>query len=524
MKPIKASRVLARQLYDSADTLRLNDVVYFPERWSVPIKDEDWAQVLKLPWFRERLGRESLRWFGEHPGFVIDTLQSFYEVDIGRYCGREPAWIHDLPKSIKRYLRVLGDIAAQRAPQDIFQLIPRLPFIGFGLSVEEGGMVEAVYRHWPLPRLARVRQLGMLSLPVVGPERPHFYGIGFQHTRYVHSLIAYAFATLWATTCGLTEDESTVIRLAALTHDLLTPAGSDTTKQVDPVRFNEDVNYFRLFEHPGWPALADKFQVNQSLLLETIAGQGPLGKLLDLADKLSYTLVDADSLRRQLPRGVIDSPELDLFHRLLESYPFILSWWDRVMMMEGQMVVASPRRLANFLLLRALMFKILYLNPAARLVEEVYGLALRFLYERGEVTTRDLLDGGDEVVKTKVSALLGESDLLSGDDDMWRPRLQMFETEKEAVDYEQTIHPPWIAIRTVRRPIKSALDSFPVLYCGRVESLRLVRPAEATEIERLIAIDRPYCVYSWSIEEIHRHGSREFARWLEERRGNAALP
>ena len=113
-------------------------------------------------------------------------------------------------------------------------------------------------------------------------------GTLFAHTRYLHTHDAHALAFLLARNNGLSQDDENHLRVAALTHDALTPAGGDSIKLVAPALLDEEANYPKLFERPGWESLKNEFQLSEERLQAIVRNQGTLGVLLDFADKIFH--------------------------------------------------------------------------------------------------------------------------------------------------------------------------------------------------------------------------------------------
>ena len=114
---------------------------------------------------------------------------------------------------------------------------PSLTHAGFGYSVAEDSFIDRAINAFGLWRLNHVHQLGFLQDPDTTPEDRPFQP-RFMHTRFLHSLDVAALAAtiVYNNQAFFTERPSyaKTMVLAALTHDVLTPAGGDTTKSTSP--------------------------------------------------------------------------------------------------------------------------------------------------------------------------------------------------------------------------------------------------------------------------------------------------
>ena len=102
-----------------------------------------------------------------------------------------------------------------------------------------------------------------------------------------------AIARLIGYNLGLSQIALQHLSVAALTHDIFTPAGGDSTKLLYPAMFDEDANYKDLFVTAGWKTLQGKYSFDEQLILQTVQGKLYFGQILDLADKLGYVSRDA---------------------------------------------------------------------------------------------------------------------------------------------------------------------------------------------------------------------------------------
>lgn len=409
----------------------VDDVVFIPKRPTPRHISSFYSRkarkLLRDPAFRAEAGR----WAVEIPEIIkgdsistVSILRRLYESQYaGRPWGsaglnpgeREPIWINLLQEDIQAELRwwwVMGEHFEPLA------IVNDIPCTGVGYAVSENGMIDKVRLTLNLYRLAYIRQLAALHHPlntttsVDGRSRgtsareidPMFMGNEFLHTRWCHVLDVHALATLIGNNVGLTPDELRHLRVAAVSHDGRTPAGGDTTKWIDPQTFDEDLHYPDLLrESEDWPGVRDEFGLSDERLHQIIMNQGLLGSILDIADKLAYIGRDVWTLIRysgKYPHIWIYRREDNDINRIMElgqKHPFVCGIWDMVKREGDQIYFTDAHALAAFLELRCFMFRGVYLSPYARFREHtVTSILLKYLYETGQVTAKQLVSWGDD--------------------------------------------------------------------------------------------------------------------------------
>ena len=314
--------------------------------------------------------------------------------------GKEPDWAKKLPRCLEQDLRrswLMGD------DFDPLGILPYRRDLGFSFAAQEGGVLEQVMHALHVFRLSYIRQLGFLHDPVAKEVEPFIsmrgtaVGSMFPHTRWMHSLTVTATVSLMAYRARLSEREIRHLQVAALTHDVLTPAGGDTVKYVDPAAFDEDAHYSEIFQNnPEWEKVRDRWDLDEALLTATVQGKGLLGHMLDIADKCSYIAHDLDAYL------MYTDPRESQFRRvggLVRMWEFrekvkhpVCALWEKTSVVDGEVVITDARWFADFLMMRAMMFHHLYYNPHSRYREQmICMLTVGPLYEDGLLTRDKLL-------------------------------------------------------------------------------------------------------------------------------------
>ncbi len=418
--------------------------------------------------------------------------------------GSEPEWVQLLEPEVQSYLRVrfLQDAI------DPLAIVGALPYAGFSYLIEEGGLCHDVVNQLGLHRLHNVAQLGLLQNPVVGADEKQSVGTIYRHSRYVHSLDVCALITLMAYNNNLPESDRIHLQVAALTHDILTPAGGDSIKRYNATLFDEDVGYPAIFTREVWPALKEKYNLDEQKLADLIMGKGMLGRFLDLADKLAYVSRDVFYFIQSLPHRTPDglSKEQAVIRDLVTRFPYICGLWESIEIVDGQVAISNPLGLANFLKLRATMFKALYYNPSARFHEDVTAkLFAGYLMREGSLTKAQLLHTTDAFLYHELGKVTGLAGVLDHCYSPFKPRVETFATVEEANRREQEFlgNKKMMTHLEVRKSFTSAGTASFLVRIGReVKPFKEVLPEDAADIEAIMAMPNPVWLYIFSIEDL----------------------
>jgi hypothetical protein len=427
----------------------------------------------------------------------VNALEGIY-TDHRLYSrGAEPWWMKRLPDAAKRHLRrnyALTDGLEQ------FACMPTLPLSGIGYVVQEDGLVEATIRVFGLFRLGNIRQLSFLHDPVVHNVESTSIGMLFGHTRLGHSLDVAAVAVLIAVNNRIFGQLRRTLRVGATSHDALTPAGGDTTKLIDPPAFDEDANYANLLVGDGWEALREHYGLSAELLTDTVQGRGVLGAILDIADKVAYVARDASLyLGRYAPSGPVMYPAgyADV-RAVIARRRFVCGVWDSVRVHGGSVFFEDGERLADFLLLRALLFRELYHHPGSRFLEYLVSrVVVQWLYDTGKLRRETLLRMTDGHLEYLVGEIIGESfrtTMISGID---HPRVETFDSLDAALRREHELRTNGTEVTLVDEfnpPAKSGTRLL-VQRRGSILPFAEAHAERAAEIERIIRPEQPFRLY-----------------------------
>src|SRR3972149_11484249 len=373
-----------------------------------------------------------------------------------------------------------------------------------------GEIYWAIYANLPLSRLNYIGQLGLLFHSTKDQIYEFSKGTDFSHTRLSHSLTTAKVGEGMAICLGLPEQEKNQLVVAALMHDIAMPPFGDATIELDAEALSEEVAISRLLRRYDLKAL-ERFGVQKRQILATIRGQGILGKLLDLADKISYTACDVDHYIGD-PYTIDISNVLDVLTEpiaaLVRADP---NWADLYkdirLTSTGKPYFNNIQRLSIFLELRAKMHDALYLNPRCRGLDLLYRLLLAPLYSRHPQPTkplnsRNLLYLTDDELARIVSQAWGLShDIhhISHTLDVAPNYAQVDdETEIDHMDEQLRNRGEFVLAAEEIRSFNTGTD-IPVLnqQTGKAQPYFQVQPEHASYLEQIAQGCHKFVVYYW---------------------------
>lgn len=240
-----------------------------------------------------------------------------------------------------------------------------LPYSDLKRWLPWDGYYENALRNLPLGRLNGVRALSFLSY--IGSPTDSVQILEYTHTRFDHSLVVALVGEEILRRNGFPQEEINTEIIADLTHDNGMPAYGDATKKVDPDALDEEKHY--------WEALGKKGQtfvkslgMSRRMLEPIIRNEGILGQVLDIADRITYTMKDlhitASEARDDAFLPTLN-PHLLPIRYLLSHNHNIGNIYKEVGVDKNKQEVFfnNPQHLHTFLLLRAHLHQMLYLNP-----------------------------------------------------------------------------------------------------------------------------------------------------------------
>ncbi len=278
-----------------------------------------------------------------------------------------------------------------------------LPFSNLNRWVEEEDFLsKASKRLGAWKRLGGIRVLSFLSYVGPAPEKQYF--IGYTHDRLDHSLVVALTAGEIGRRNNLPVSSINYLEAAGLLHDIATPALGDTAKSIDPENLDEEKFWRESLDNEGREFLKNE-NLNPQKIDGIINNGGVLGQILDVADRITYTMKDLRNVIRLMGNKINVRPYLIEIRYPLSHHPDIGNIFKDVAIdqKKGLVFFSDQDRLGVFLLFRALMHKHLYMDPTsqgrdlfvANLLKPLYSTdgSKPFSPERlREMTDREALD------------------------------------------------------------------------------------------------------------------------------------
>lgn len=491
--------ITAEALAKSTRCLPFDDILFLP----APLTKEEKKKLgfylrpkrtlIKKVTRRDDL--ESTCWLSDQ--ILIEFVVHEYAIHKVLHRNSEPEWMLGLNALAKRHIR--REWGARSEWDDPLGIFQGLYASRIGFTLLEGGIFEEAMRSFEINVLSDRRQLGLLTDPVVTKDRMQGMCSIFNHTRLPHVMVVGVVAALVGLRLDLSKSQLDLLRVAGVTHDTLTPAGGDSIKLIDPKGFDEDLHYPELLKRKGVKDFLERRKINTDALVRVVQGQGLLGSILDLADKISYLSSDLKAyLGKDLDWWKIYPPEgYAEVHGAIEKNPFVLDIWDATEVRDGQLVFLDSERLSDFLRIRALMFRELYYHPGARFIEHVAGkVIVKYLYDYGKLTRKQLLQMSDHELERGLGRILGSGDygISFGDID---PRVEEFKTFAEARKREAELRASGVNITHIEtiNHVTRPGTHFMVRQNGRIVSFAEAYPGLARKIKEVITPQFPARLY-----------------------------
>jgi HD superfamily phosphohydrolase len=256
-----------------------------------------------------------------------------------------------------------------------------LPYSDFRRWVPENSIYTNALNQIPnLNRLSNVKCLSFLSY--VGPDPKNTYFIEFPHSRLDHTLTVALITEEILKQNGFSQDQINLGIVAALLHDIATPAYGDATKQVDPVNLHEENHWQKMLDKEGKDFI---HQFGTEKMLDTIIkNQGVLGKVLDVSDRITYTMKDLSALQIIAPLETGQKSQILLrkINKIITHYPKIGNIYKTVGVDQKKQEVFfnDPQMLNVFLNLRAHLHQKLYVHPINQAKDLFVSKAIGRLY------------------------------------------------------------------------------------------------------------------------------------------------
>ena len=487
-------KVNLRTFQANQHAVRIGDITYMPEAPS----DHTFAGAHEVLLKRlDRLPTELAKNLARHPTprmARMDVQSAARNAALER-SNVPPRWFVALPAPYRREAEREWTIHNVEDPN----IMLGFQFTGIGgyaIDLDRDRLIGKAYNHFKLGRLGGIRQLAWLTTPVLPQDQPGIIPHRFEHNRLCHMWDVAAIANLMAAGLGLPAGDAATVVLAASTHDARTPAGGDTTKLLDPAFFDEDARYGELLTKFDANAFLREFGIIRAHLIRTIAGEGLLGSILDVADKTAYVARDAYWFHQRLRSTIQDCEEGDAIHDLLRFHQRdACTAWQLSAIVDGKLVCTDPEALSRLLRLRALLFRALYHHPGSRFTEFIVShVILKHLIESAHVSKDELLRWRDE----DLDQFIHQYGHIGYGEHFGEPVHKGFDDVNSAMRMRDNLHASGevcVMIETLPSHIKSGTHLLVSDEHGSARPLKEVSPDLADPIDALAAVVHPYRLY-----------------------------
>lgn len=298
-----------------------------------------------------------------------------------------------------------------------------LPFSDLNGWVYEKETMSRARRALPIERLGDIRSLSNVAYTYSLSEDGESERIDFADltaTRLLHSLVVARTMEAIMRNNDFTEEEINIGIAAALLHDRATPALGDATKTLDQKALHEEDFWSEGLDENAWKFL-ESIGATQEMIDDIIHNRGPIGEILDIADKIGYVMIDLWQMG--------ESP---LNPKLGNIYKDVV--FDRD---SGQVYFRDRKKLRNLLYERGRLFKHVYIGPDSQASDFVFASLLAPFYstegEEGKLTPQDLRTMTDMELIDFLSQKYGFDRTRFYDRTNWSPQYEAYDNLVDAL-------------------------------------------------------------------------------------------
>lgn len=259
-----------------------------------------------------------------------------------------------------------------------------LPYSNLAEWIYDKEEVFKAFEAFPTWRLHRIKALSFLVN--LGDEDKQYFD-QFGQTRLQHTLLVSRVSEKILRQNNFPENTINISIAAGVLHDIATPALGDAIKPLDLPNLHEEENWKDVVDDKGWSYL-EEIGTTPDEIDDIIHNKGLLGEILDIADRISYVMVDAGSVIIS-PRVESQGQDIDIV--LLEDTKVGNIYQDvKIDRETNKVYFTNPERLKHFLEIRAILHKDLYLNHVSQSRDLLIEGLLRRFYTTDE-SSQDLL-------------------------------------------------------------------------------------------------------------------------------------
>lgn len=390
--------------------------------------------------------------------------------------------------------------------QDV-SFFENLPYSDFKRWVPENSIYEIALNKIPaLNRLNGIKALSFLSY--VGPRPKEAYFVEFNHTRLDHTLTVALVGEEILKQNGVPQNQINLYIIAALLHDIATPAYGDATKQVDIKNLHEEDHWWNVLDQKGKDFVIQ--YDTKEMIDKVIKNKGMLGKVLDIADRITYTMKDIGGIQTSIPLvSEPFNPYLAELNNIISKNPKLGNIYKEVGVDQKKEDVFfnNADNLNIFLSLRAHLHQKLYLYPTNQARDFLIARAIARIYSKDENATLspnklrkmsdyDLMHILADHYKWYA---IGMHPLLTN----WSPKFERFDSMEKAKEKERELkHKKNIAVVGINecKGFDPATE-YKVADGYKYVKFRDYRRSEATKIEKVAESVRGIFIFWADVSE-----------------------
>jgi len=434
------------------------------------------------------------RFFGLHPGLArkqrknsgrLFSAYSAESVSLKKFFSPLHPEIYLIPGDM------FGEVRDEFGENIGFERM-NFPFSSYDFFIDEDAKGAFEYiKHSPLFfRLGQIPQLCYLVPPRQTTSRRNeniwYLAPLFPHTRWLHSLLTGILAELILARNGFSAKERAPFVLAAAFHDIAMPAGGDSIVRIDKKNLHEENNFLWVLRREGvLEELEKKFNFDAVKAERWIRGQEMPGKLIDIADKMSYVAMDC---------YYVGLNQKGMIRKFCQKNPLVMDVWQdvRIDKKSQQIYFESAERLYRFLLLRAYEHSEFLLNPYSRSMDFYLTKMTKVLYNKGLISREDLLIYGNSWLEGKLQQIFPGNfkTIICPDELRWRK----FSTENEQLVFAKRIGSRLDHLDNIKG-FNPGLDWL-VKSGGEITPLiNTLKPSQVEKMRKIVASTKGYYVY-----------------------------
>ncbi|KKR76836.1 MAG: hypothetical protein UU21_C0003G0029 [Candidatus Levybacteria bacterium GW2011_GWA2_40_8] len=233
----------------------------------------------------------------------------------------------------------------EKDEEEFYIYLPYSDLRGWIYERETIGKAASIF---PLWRLQEVRSLSFVSMTLEAQPNP-LVALEQPQTRFSHTLVVARTMEAIMRNNDFDEQDIQTGIVAAMLHDIATPALGDATKKIDPANLDEEDWWWEVLDEGSW-AYLESIGATREQIDDIIHNKGILGQVLDIADRIGYTMIDLERSGANIIPGI--RPDIGNIFKDV-----------RVDKETGRVYFEDYQRLGNFLYVRAWFFRNVYINP-----------------------------------------------------------------------------------------------------------------------------------------------------------------